>query len=303
MFYTVKRDDNENIYIIDNEYNEIDKIKLSIPNNYKNEIKSITYDKYKSKIIVALKNKIYSVTTDGDFIKDELSNSALEKISTKYNKNNIIRGLNGCCQNTTSSIYESCITSAGIFCNELFITYMKDNSLYLSLLSNNGNIANTYYIDDDIKVNAIFEVNKNMQLLITKQEKYNYIYITDYCCKNEKCVNNYCLICNDCDNNCCLECNNKCNNECYIECENICKDYDVDIIESIALIETALSHILNAEGEKIQKAVCVSDSVCELIRVNDSVSKTITNITLLEQILLNKLEIVHNKNCCFNECD
>ena len=75
------------------------------------------------------------------------------------------------------------------------------------------------------------------------------------------------------------------------------------MLASVAFEELGLAHIINAEGEKIQKAVCVSDSVCELIRVNDSVSKTITNITLLEQILLNKLEIVHNKNCCFNECD
>lgn len=32
-----------------------------------------------------------------------------------------------------------------------------------------------------------------------------------------------------------------------------------DIIESVALEETALSHILNAEGEKIQKMVAMDD--------------------------------------------
>jgi hypothetical protein len=304
LFYTVKNDDDENLYIVDSKYNEIDKIKLNISNNYKSDIKSITYDEDKNKIIIALKNKVYSVTIDGDFIKEEISKSSLEKISTKYIKTNIVRGLNGCCQNTTSSIYEPYITSVGIFCNKLFITYIKDNSLYLSELSNNGNIVDTYYIDDNIEVNAIFDVNKNMQLLVTKQEKYNYIYITDYCCENKKCINNYCLICKDnFEEDCYLECENECNEECYLECENECRDYDADVIESIALIETALSHILNAEGEKIQKAVCLSDNVCDLIKTNDSVSKTITNITLLEQILLNKLELVHKKSCCFEECD
>ena len=39
-----------------------------------------------------------------------------------------------------------------------------------------------------------------------------------------------------------------------------------DIIESVALEETALSHILNAEGEKIQKMVAMPDleSVLEM---------------------------------------
>ena len=32
-----------------------------------------------------------------------------------------------------------------------------------------------------------------------------------------------------------------------------------DIIESVALEETALSHILNAEGEKIQKMVAMQE--------------------------------------------
>ena len=38
-----------------------------------------------------------------------------------------------------------------------------------------------------------------------------------------------------------------------------------DIIESVALQETALSHILNAEGEKIQKMVALPDVTPEVL--------------------------------------
>ena len=38
-----------------------------------------------------------------------------------------------------------------------------------------------------------------------------------------------------------------------------------DIIESVALQETALSHILNAEGEKIQKMVALPDVTPEIL--------------------------------------
>ena len=44
-----------------------------------------------------------------------------------------------------------------------------------------------------------------------------------------------------------------------------------NLIESIAVEETALRHILNAEGEKLQKAVSMDCSMRELLEVNESV--------------------------------
>lgn len=67
-----------------------------------------------------------------------------------------------------------------------------------------------------------------------------------------------------------------------------------DIVESIALQEAALAHILNAEGEKIQKAVAESSDVCELLAVNESVQKTLVRATHLEQVLYAKLEAIHS---------
>ena len=63
-----------------------------------------------------------------------------------------------------------------------------------------------------------------------------------------------------------------------------------DIIESIALEETGLAHIINAEGEKIQRALEIADSTDDLISVNESVKDTIVNIIKMQMLLQFKLE-------------
>ncbi len=63
-----------------------------------------------------------------------------------------------------------------------------------------------------------------------------------------------------------------------------------DLIESVALEETALAHIINAEGEKIQKAIDCATCCQELIDVNDSVNSTIKNVIKLQMLLQFKLE-------------
>ena len=63
-----------------------------------------------------------------------------------------------------------------------------------------------------------------------------------------------------------------------------------DIIESIALEETGLAHIINAEGEKIQRALEIADSTDDLINVNKSVKDTIVNIIKMQMLLQFKLE-------------
>lgn len=63
-----------------------------------------------------------------------------------------------------------------------------------------------------------------------------------------------------------------------------------DIIESVALEETALSHILNAEGEKIQKMVAMDDVTPEvLLATNKSVESMVNAVSRLEMILQSKL--------------
>ena len=65
-----------------------------------------------------------------------------------------------------------------------------------------------------------------------------------------------------------------------------------DLIESVALQETGLSHILNAEGEKIQAIVALPGvTPDQLLAVNTSVQNTINAISRLEMILHSKLEL------------
>ncbi|MEG0351634.1 MAG: hypothetical protein RSD26_03210 [Cellulosilyticaceae bacterium] len=75
-----------------------------------------------------------------------------------------------------------------------------------------------------------------------------------------------------------------------------CSKNCADLIESVALVEASLAHILNAEGEKIQKAVCISNNICDLLAVNKSINETLSNVRQLELILNSKLETI--KDIC-----
>lgn len=71
-----------------------------------------------------------------------------------------------------------------------------------------------------------------------------------------------------------------------------------DIIESVALQETALSHILNAEGEKIQKMVALPDVTPEvLLATNKSVESMVNAVFRLEMILQAKLSTFEGCLC------
>lgn len=75
-----------------------------------------------------------------------------------------------------------------------------------------------------------------------------------------------------------------------------------DIIESVALEQTALSHIINAEGEKIQKILGIGANIEEIRRINTSVEDTINAIAILEMVLEQKLELfqltINADGCC-----
>ena len=62
-------------------------------------------------------------------------------------------------------------------------------------------------------------------------------------------------------------------------------------------METALSHILNAEGEKLQKAVEIAGSVEELLEMNKSIHKTLMFASQLEHILFAKLQTAVELEC------
>lgn len=73
-----------------------------------------------------------------------------------------------------------------------------------------------------------------------------------------------------------------------------------DILESVAMMEAALAHILNAEGEKLQAVLAQPAASSELLLVDQSVQTMILSILLLEQVLLSKLETLREL-CSFCE--
>lgn len=79
-----------------------------------------------------------------------------------------------------------------------------------------------------------------------------------------------------------------------IECTDIHKCCAAaSLLQSIALEETAISHILNAEGEKLQKAIAMEH--CDhknLIEVNQSVENMVEKITNLEMVLKSKIDLI-----------
>lgn len=117
-------------------------------------------------------------------------------------------------------------------------------------------------------------------VLISKHGCYSYIYDVimecDALCEKISCCN-YGI----CDKNC--HCNE------HKEC---CSD----VLESIALVEASIANILNAEGEKLQKAISSTDDICKILEVNKSVNKTIVKATHLENLLYDKLDALND--CC-----
>lgn len=71
-----------------------------------------------------------------------------------------------------------------------------------------------------------------------------------------------------------------------------------DIIASVALEQAALSHILNAEGEKLQKVINAAGvTSTQMLDTNKSVEKMINAVSRLEMILQSKLELFDDCLC------
>lgn len=71
-----------------------------------------------------------------------------------------------------------------------------------------------------------------------------------------------------------------------------------DVLQSIALAEAALAHILNAEGENLQWIVA-QDHICidKLIEAHCCIQKTLEAAACFENALQNKLKALFNENC------
>lgn len=258
-FYALKKGDYKKIYILDLYFNEIDSIPLSMPYCFKANYECITYDNVNDKIILSHPSGLLSFTKEGYFIKEEVSKASLNEISSS----NVMT--NSCSCNIIRS--RVLITSVLSCFNKLFITYIKNNSSFISELSSCGNIINTYYIDDNIFISQMFLGSSNLEFLVRKNNKYCYIYESDYSLRPKK-------MC---------KCTPKCPKS---------NDFRSKVVESIALIETAIAEILHSESEKLNRGIEMASDCKELLKMNDSVNELVTNVTLLENALKEKLSVV-----------
>ena len=71
-----------------------------------------------------------------------------------------------------------------------------------------------------------------------------------------------------------------------------------DVFESVALQQAALAHILNAEGEKLQKIFSFEDVTHqEILSANQSVESMVNSISKLEMVLKDKIDLFQSCSC------
>lgn len=174
-------------------------------------------------------------------------------------------------------------------CPALLITVVRHNQFYLLVLDKKGRVTCHICIDGTcIPQNLIYQPCMKdcpePQILAFARKENCYPYL----CNCNISPHDLGIIPCPCNEQICGQC---C--DCKPDCDP-CKD----IMESVALIETALSHILNAEGEKIQKALATTDDIDKILCVNREVNKTIVNATHLEHTLYAKLSALSDCGLC-----
>ena len=172
------------------------------------------------------------------------------------------------------------------------VTAMKDKKYYIFIIDQCGKVV----ISSEVECGVIIQD----MIFNPCDERCNINFVDCLVVREltDMCITRQPLSDNDLGFNIC-PCNYDLCHKCCCD-EKPCDHLDPcgDILKSIALIEAALSHILNAEGEKIQKAVELCTDVNELLCVNKSVANTISKVTFLEQVLHAKLETVMENCCC-----
>lgn len=268
IFYLSSNNSNL-IFNMDNKFKNIKEFDFA--NISKDPIISMDYSNTENTLYVVTKDNIISINKD--------------------NQNNVLLTRNAQAINNKITTF----TAISVINKEIYIAYNKNNEAYLGKVVD-GVITDEYYIDNNCNISNILSCDGIIKLFVVKN--YNYIYETNLIIQDsqqekedrfyDKQYNkdyNYCP-CSPTSqyHTCCSE--NKCDYE-----NSIC-----EMIESIALEEVGISHILNAEGEKLQKMICESNNLCDLLKANESINRTITNISMLEQVLYAKLELILNSN-------
>ncbi|MGL5676157.1 MAG: hypothetical protein ACRDDX_07075 [Cellulosilyticaceae bacterium] len=169
-----------------------------------------------------------------------------------------------------------------------FIMTKEDKNTYIHLVDEHGQIETFSIPTLQYTYKSIitlcgpqYDVHSSLQLLATSNVNGSYIIQVNL---NLKC-NNHC------------SCTDSCT--CSPPPSSCCTYHSLcDILTSIALVEASLSHILNAEGEKLQRGIVLATNICDLITLNKSIEKTLSYAIQLETTLTNKLsEALDHLDC------
>ena len=211
----------------------------------------------------------------------------------------------------SNSVWVSGVAS---LCPGYAVTVIKDGAQSLMVFDKQNQIISEEAVPlrfmlKNIIINPCVDNFGRITLYALAKKKGCYPYILEYLlsCRELgfnicKCNDRICKKCCDKDKGGCK------NDDCCCKNDDCCCKNEISqgdaaaVLESIALVETSIAHILNAEGEKLQKIIACSDNVCEILAVNESVRKTIAKATHLENALYDKMETLNELCCCMEPC-
>lgn len=193
------------------------------------------------------------------------------------------------------SIKSGWITSVLSLCPGIILTTERDQQQYVEIRNPCGELTACALFGDCFLVrNLIFNpcqpccASPQIEAFVLKNYRYPFLCDLDFP------LGAMGFVPRRCNFDLCREC---C---CVTPCKS--KDPCADMIESIAYVEAALSHILNAEGEKLQKVIAETDDIETILQVNREVNKTIVNATHLEHVLYAKLAALADGDLCRDPC-
>ncbi|MEG1180099.1 MAG: hypothetical protein RSD42_06795 [Oscillospiraceae bacterium] len=265
-FWAGSRECNNKIFKLDSCLKEIDCIKIRGCKEATGVITGIAYHCCPDTLLVSFTGSVVEV------------NKKCEKAQLKYRACSIL------------------ITGVCSVCPYYIITAIKDSKQYIIVFDSKNRQLHTELVPDSYIIKSIIFnpcdiecKGYHFDILAIKKGCYPYVIKAEF--KPSK----FCFFPCPCNYYICKKC-----------CDDKqCKPFDPcsDIVESVALIETALSHILNAEGEKLQKVLATTNDLDEILCANQEINKTIINATHLEHVLYAKLSAITDGCECKDYCN
>ena len=256
--------------------------------------------------------KLNSNMTEIDCIsfEDFKAEGCITGVSFNCCRNSIIVSYNTCivevnkCFGSVTVLYRAsgmCINGVLSLCPVYIVIAVKNCQSHIYILDENGKVIDSCCADCRFMLNDI--------IFDPCQTECGKIIIDFFAVDKDKCPNLCRWILPVCELNITIcPCNFAFDKK---HCNDNCGGGDVcaDILESIALVEASLAHILNAEGEKLQKVLSITDDLDEILCVNREINRTIINATHLEHTLYAKLTALcecglcgKDSSTCFSLC-